>query len=273
MPSVLLVSADPNALSQIEAVSANVKIRLRTVSNAVTAKEWLQMETFNALLVDSRFSSTEPMELLHFGWENNSLMLGALFNLNGVVDDEWAARLSGARVYSGEQALESISTMLNTVSDVITEHEDLSILLVEDLDSPRNIIGAYIEAQGFLRVEGVSGAEEAVKRLLESPDKYFCVVTDINMPGVTGVELLGQVRSESSLEHVPVIMLTAYATPEHLIECIGKGATGFLVKPPRKKLLRQELNKAKRIYINKLSPRLCQPEEAHLLEEALARIS
>ena len=89
------------------------------------------------------------------------------------------------------------------------------------------------------------------------------------MPDMKGTELIRSIRREETINQLPIIVLTAYATMEVLLECIKAGATGFLVKPPRKNTLREELEKAKRIYLNNLNPRLCRPEEAHLLEDAI----
>jgi CheY-like chemotaxis protein len=89
------------------------------------------------------------------------------------------------------------------------------------------------------------------------------------MPHESGIDLIRLLRRDTRVCHLPVLVLTAYATGENLLECIKAGATGFVVKPPHKKTFRRELEKARRIFVTRQSPRLCSPEEAHLLEEAL----
>lgn len=271
MAAILICSSDPSALSRLDLLAEEQDIRARTVSDAATAKKWLTLQTYNLLLVDSRFAEEIPMDLIREGWKKNPLMIGALFNLDGPVADEWSARISGARVYSGSKGIEGIRQTLQTISEVLVENDPLGILLIEDLDSPRDIVCSYIEALGYPRVQGAKSADDGFEKLRNRKHDFFCVISDINMPMVNGIEFVRQLRKDDALSHLPVIMLTAYATSEHLIACLKEGSTGFLVKPPRKRLLRAELDKAKRIYINKLSPRLCSPEDSEQLEDALAR--
>ena len=92
------------------------------------------------------------------------------------------------------------------------------------------------------------------------------------MPEISGIELTKKIRRNGKLKHLPVVMLTAYSSPEHLVDCVKAGASGFLVKPPRKNLLQQELGKARRIYNSRQSPRLCDPSDAERLEDALSKL-
>lgn len=269
MSTLLVVSFDPQSVAALTELAASVGYRVRSVSEIEKAQEWLGMQSFDVLLVDSRYGSGIPLDLVEFGWRHNPFLVGGIYSLDGPIEDEWSARLMGIRVYSGTHAREQIKQMLESRPTWHSTEETHTFLLVEDLDSPREIICSYIESMGQGAVTGVSSMKEALALLRQEPNKYCAVLTDINMPEHSGIELIQEMRRDELLSHIPVIVLTAYATAENLIDTIKAGATGFLVKPPKKRLLRAELEKARRIFLTRQSPRLCRAEDAHLLEEAL----
>lgn len=272
MPSLLIVSTDPAATEQIGQLANQPTVRTRSVASIDIAKEWLTKQRFDMILVDSGYEDDIPMSLITLGWQQNPLMIGGIFNLNEKVMDEWYARLLGARVYSGPRALDKIQQTFEFLPSFYSDTAAKAIMFVEDLDSPRNIITSYIEALGYPNVIGVKSAAEALTHLATNPEHYFLVITDINMPKVNGIELIEAIRKDPHLEHLPVTVLTSNPTVQNLVDCLRNGASGFLAKPPRKKELMREIEKAKRIFLTKQQPRICKPEDAHLLEEALRRM-
>ena len=269
MSTVLVVSFDQKAIEKLRELCESLNYRFRSVSVLDTAREWIAMQAFDVLLVDGRYSDGVSLTLLEEGWEKYPLQVGGLFNLDGTVDDQWTARLAGARIFNGDIGFDQLRKLLERLPDRFEAVTEYGVLLVEDLDSPRDIICSYIESLGYSNVRGVRSMEEALGVLHPNPNAYFAVVTDINMPRHSGIELIRTIRLDEQLAHLPIVVLTAYATAENLIDCVRAGATGFLVKPPRKKLLKAELDKCKRIFVNRMPPRICRAEDAHLLEEAL----
>ncbi len=229
------------------------------------------MSDFHLMLVDADLGERIALNLLNIGWKYNELMIIGIFDIYKEIPYQWDATLLGALVFGGPKALDSIRRGIENLNISEPTTTEFPILLVEDLDSPREIIQSYIEAMGYQKVVGVDSAKEALNLLEEKPGAFSCIVSDMNMPEMSGAEMIRQIRRDEVLHHLPVIVLTAYSTAENLIECIKAGATGFLVKPPRKKALRMELEKARRVYFGRQSPRLCSPEDAHLLEKALLR--
>ena len=69
------------------------------------------------------------------------------------------------------------------------------------------------------------------------------VITDWNMPNMTGIELLKVIRVDPTLKHLPVLMITAEAKKENIIEAAQSGASGYIVKPFTAGTLEEKLNK------------------------------
>lgn len=274
MSSLVILTADIQAGSHIEAIAKSFEIRARLVAEPAVAREWLAMRTYDSLLVDARYGKDVPVEILTLAWKHNPYLSGGLFHPYGAVPQQWEARLLGAQVFSGSKMYEEIEVLLRNLPKpyMFDEHARRGILFVDDLDSPRDIICSFIESLGYANVRGAESAKQALDILCQSPDDFFCLLTDLRMPKMSGIELLRAVRSNPALSHLPVIALTAVSTSENFVDCLKEGITGFLVKPPQKKQLRQELEKARRIVVSGSSPRLCQPEEASHVKEALDRL-
>ena len=73
--------------------------------------------------------------------------------------------------------------------------------------------------------------------------EFDFVVTDWNMPNMTGIELLRAIRADAALKALPVLMITAEAKKENIIEAAQAGASGYIVKPFTAGTLSEKLNK------------------------------
>jgi CheY-like chemotaxis protein len=270
LASILIVTDDVSASATLEEIANATGLRAKTVASLDAAREWLAMQSYDFLLADTSLGQEKIYQLVESCWRKTPFMVSAMFNLRDQIDDnDWRVRLAGIRTFNGATALEGIRKLLTELPEWLESNAELGVLLVEDLDAPRDILSAYIESMGYQRVVGAESAAAALQILERNPNQFFAVVTDVNMPGQNGIELIEQIRRDESSSSVPVIVITAYATPENLLECVRAGASGFLVKPPRKQLMKKELEKAKRMFLSKQSPRICQPEEAEQLEAAL----
>ena len=86
-----------------------------------------------------------------------------------------------------------------------------------------------------------SSASSALTML--KAQKYDFVVSDINMPNMNGFDLLKAVKAESSLKHIPVLMVTAEARKEDIVMAAQSGAAGYIVKPFTKATLEEKVQK------------------------------
>lgn len=269
MFSVLILSPDPSPIQIIEEVASSLRIRTRAISSEEAAKEFLDTAPFDVFLIDHHTEEYDFLELAEYGWERSPLMVTGVFNIHGRVADAGSARLRGVEAFHGASALQSIRELLEILPSRRPIAQGARVLVVDDLDSPRTIIANYIQGISRRPVETAESVSEALTLLKKAPEKYLCVITDLNMPSEGGVQLIEKVRAEKRLSHLPVIVLTAHGTVDNLRACVVAGASGVLIKPPKKRSLAAELHKAERMLFNQQDPRLCYPNEFDELEDAL----
>lgn len=106
---------------------------------------------------------------------------------------------------------------------------NMKILVVDDFSTMRRIVRNLLKELGFSNVHEAEDGVEALRRLRS--ETYDFVVSDWNMPNMTGIELLREIRKDGALKHLPVLMVTAEAKKENIIEAAEAGASGYVVKP------------------------------------------
>jgi two-component system chemotaxis response regulator CheY len=107
--------------------------------------------------------------------------------------------------------------------------QDTRFLIVDDFSTMRRIMRNLLKELGFMNVEEAGDGVEALAKL--RADKFDFVVSDWNMPNMTGIELLQAIRADAGLRHLPVLMVTAEAKRENIIMAAQAGASGYVVKP------------------------------------------
>ncbi|MES2733044.1 MAG: response regulator [Bacteroidota bacterium] len=107
-----------------------------------------------------------------------------------------------------------------------------TILVVDDFISIRDFVCETLEKKGYATV-GASNGNEAFTMLTEKSDEIDLVLTDYNMPGCTGFELLSKIKTNPSLAQIPVIFLTTEANPEKMMRAKEAGLNAWIKKPYR----------------------------------------
>jgi putative nucleotidyltransferase with HDIG domain len=115
-----------------------------------------------------------------------------------------------------------------TESAADPRHEATRILVVDDDDAVRDVIGVLLKEEGY-RPTMVNGAEAGLAAARK--EDFPLVISDMKMPGKGGDWLLEQLRE--ARPDTSVIMLTAFGDTEAAVECLRKGATDYLLKPPK----------------------------------------
>lgn len=119
--------------------------------------------------------------------------------------------------------------------------KNMKILVVDDFSTMRRIIKNLLRDLGFTNTEEADDGNTALPMLQSG--KYDFLVTDWNMPGMTGIELLKAVRNDSSLVNLPVLMVTAESKREQIIEAAQAGVNGYVVKPFTAATLQEKIDK------------------------------
>jgi two-component system chemotaxis response regulator CheY len=118
---------------------------------------------------------------------------------------------------------------------------DLKFLVVDDFSTMRRIVRNLLKELGFTNVEEAEDGVAALHKLKSGTFDF--VVSDWNMPNMTGIDLLRAIRADAALKHLPVLMVTAEAKKENIVEAAQAGASGYVVKPFTAATLDEKLNK------------------------------
>ena len=118
---------------------------------------------------------------------------------------------------------------------------DMKILVVDDFPTMRRIIKNLLKQLGF---QHMLEAEDGLNALnLMKEETFDFVVTDWNMPKMTGIELLRNIRSDDNFKVIPVLMVTAESEKENILEAIQAGVNNYIVKPFTADTLKDKIEK------------------------------
>jgi two-component system chemotaxis response regulator CheY len=118
---------------------------------------------------------------------------------------------------------------------------EMSVLVVDDASAMRRIVRGILKELGFKNIREAQNGQTALDELRKQKADF--VVSDWNMPVMTGIELLRAIRADESLKTTPVLMVTAEAKPENIIEAMKAGVNNYIVKPFSAQTLQEKLNK------------------------------
>ena len=123
----------------------------------------------------------------------------------------------------------------------MVDHLKMNILVVDDFSTMRRIIKGLLNDLGY---SNVSEADDGLTALpMLKAGNFDFLITDWNMPGMPGVELLRKVRADERLAKLPVLMLTAESKREQIIEAAQAGVSGYVIKPFTATVLKEKIDK------------------------------
>lgn len=120
-------------------------------------------------------------------------------------------------------------------------NKNIKILIVDDFSTMRRIIKNLLRDLGFTNTSEADDGLTALPMLQSG--NFELLVTDWNMPGMQGIDLLKAVRADPNLAKLPVLMVTAEQKKEQIIEAAKAGVNGYIVKPFTAQTLKEKLEK------------------------------
>ncbi len=118
---------------------------------------------------------------------------------------------------------------------------NMRVLVVDDFSTMRRIIKNIIRQLGFNNVVEADDGTTAWEIL--NKDKIDFIISDWNMPQMTGIELLRKVRSSEEFSDLPFLMVTAEAQQENIIEAVQAKVSNYIVKPFTAEVMKQKIDK------------------------------
>lgn len=118
---------------------------------------------------------------------------------------------------------------------------NMKILVVDDMVTMRRIVKNILKQLGFANVDEAENGQEALQKL--RADTFGFVVSDWNMPVMTGIDMLRAIRADEKLKTTPVLMVTAEAQQSNLVEAVQAGVSNYIVKPFTAETLQEKIAK------------------------------
>jgi len=118
---------------------------------------------------------------------------------------------------------------------------DTRVLVVDDFESMRRIVGQLLREMGFRDITLADDGATALALLRE--DDFGLLLTDWHMPQMDGLDLVRAVRADPRLNAIPILMVSAEATREQIIEAVRAGVNGYVVKPFTPQILSAKIGK------------------------------
>jgi two-component system chemotaxis response regulator CheY len=117
--------------------------------------------------------------------------------------------------------------------------QNMKILTVDDFSTMRRIIRNILRQIGYSNIAEAETGGAALNTLQTQAIDF--VISDWNMPGMSGLELLQAIRADDKLKNIPVLMVTAEALKENVVEALKAGVNGYIVKPFTAETLKEKI--------------------------------
>jgi len=122
--------------------------------------------------------------------------------------------------------LRDVILILSSITGATMNNDKKRILVVEDDEEMRSLLKDFIEAEGF-EIDSVSNGSEAFRKLAK--ESFDLIITDVRMPGLTGLDILPGIRKLQP--EASIIVITAFGSEEVSRRAFERGATAYLEKP------------------------------------------
>ena len=117
----------------------------------------------------------------------------------------------------------------------------MKVLVVDDFATMRRIVKNVLRQIGFTNISEADDGKAALKVL--KGERFDLILCDWNMPEISGLEVLKQMKSDDELKKIPFVMVTAEAQKDHIIEAVKAGVNSYIVKPFTAETIGEKLKK------------------------------
>jgi two-component system chemotaxis response regulator CheY len=117
----------------------------------------------------------------------------------------------------------------------------MKVLVVDDFATMRRILRNILKQIGFKNIIEADDGKSALKELKK--EKVDLIMCDWNMPEMSGIELLKNVKSDDELKDIPFVMVTAEAQKDNIVDAVKSGVSNYIVKPFTAETITEKLNK------------------------------
>jgi len=118
---------------------------------------------------------------------------------------------------------------------------DMEVLIVDDASAMRRIVRGLLKELGFKHMREAENGQVALEELKNKKADF--VISDWNMPVMSGIDLLRAIRADDALKSTPLLMVTAEAKQEKIMLAVQAGVTNYIIKPFNALTLQEKLNK------------------------------
>lgn len=117
----------------------------------------------------------------------------------------------------------------------------MKILVVDDSPTIRELTKIFLKELNFTNVDEADDGLNALEKL--KSEGFDLVITDWNMPRLSGLELLKAIRADDTMKKISVLMVTSVAEKENVVQAIQAGIDDYVIKPLSAKLLKSKIDK------------------------------
>ncbi len=118
---------------------------------------------------------------------------------------------------------------------------NIRIMVVDDFSTMRRIVKNILKQLGYTNIEEAEDGADALSKIKSEPFDF--IISDWNMPNMTGLDLLKNVRADDGLKHIPFMLVTAEAKKENIVDAAKAGVNNYIVKPFTAEALREKMDK------------------------------
>jgi two-component system, chemotaxis family, chemotaxis protein CheY len=116
----------------------------------------------------------------------------------------------------------------------------MKFLVVDDSPTMRRIMINSLKGIGYSEIIEANDGIEAYDKLIAEPVDF--IITDWNMPNMTGIELTRKIRTTDTIKTLPIIMVTTRGLKEDILEALKASVNNFIVKPFTPQILKEKIN-------------------------------